>query len=93
MMATLNVLNNAGTLEKEALIEAAFDLDHQGVWQRINFAEEPSDRALCQGEVMIGGFEEGFFFPLVQLMDGEATILWPLEHAGAEFQAPPAVAQ
>jgi branched-chain amino acid transport system substrate-binding protein len=92
-MATLKVLEAAGTLEKEALIEAAFDVDHQGVWQRINFAEEPSDRALCQGEVMIGGFEEGFFFPLVQLMDGEAKILWPLEHAEAEFQAPPAVAQ
>lgn len=91
--ATLKVLEAAGTLDKEALIQAAFDLDHQGVWQRINFAEGPSDRALCQGEVMIGGFEEGFFFPLVQLMDGEATILWPLEHAGAEFQAPPAVAR
>ncbi len=91
--ATLKVLEDAGTLDKEALIEAAFALDHQGVWQRINFAEEPGDRALCQGEVMIGGFEEGFFFPLVQLMDGEAQILWPLEHADTEFQTPPSVAR
>ena len=63
--------------------------DHQGIWQRINFAEEASDLALCPGEVQIGGFEEGFFFPLVQLMGGEAKILWPLAHAQGEFQTPP----
>ena len=32
---------------------------------------------------------EGFFFPMVQLMDGEARVIWPLEYAKAEFQAPP----
>jgi len=93
MTAGLKVLRDAGTLDKEALIEAAYALDHQGVWQRINFAEEAGERALCPGEVMVGGFEEGFFFPLVQLMDGEAEILWPLEHADAEFRAAPAIAQ
>ena len=92
MMLGLNVLKNAGTLDKEALIKAASEIDHQGIWQRYNFAEEASDRALCPGEVMIGGFEEGFFFPLVQLMDGEAKILWPLKHAQGEFQPSPAIA-
>jgi branched-chain amino acid transport system substrate-binding protein len=32
---------------------------------------------------------EGFFFPMVQLMDGAAKVIWPLEHAKAEFQTPP----
>jgi branched-chain amino acid transport system substrate-binding protein len=32
---------------------------------------------------------EGFFFPTVQLMNGEARVIWPLEHAKAEFQPPP----
>jgi branched-chain amino acid transport system substrate-binding protein len=91
MMAGLKVLQDAGTLEKEALIEAARALDHQGIWQRINFAEEAGENALCPGEVQTGGFEEGFFFPLVQLMDGEAKILWPLEHAEGEFQTPPQI--
>ena len=89
MMTAIHVLNNAGTLDFETLVGEARAIDHQGVWQRINFAEEASDRALCPGEVQIGGFEEGFFFPLVQLMDGEAKILWPLEHAQGEFQTPP----
>jgi branched-chain amino acid transport system substrate-binding protein len=93
MMAGLKVLQDAGTLEKPALIEAARALDHQGIWQRINFAEEAGENALCPGEVQTGGFEEGFFFPLVQLMDGEAKILWPLEHAAGEFQAPPQIQQ
>ena len=91
--ATLKVLQDAGSLEKDALIEAARNIDHQGVWQRINFAEEAGERALCPGEVMVGGFEEGFFFPLVQLKDGEAKILWPLEHAEAEFEPSPAIAE
>ena len=89
MMTAIHVLNNAGSLDFDTLVEEARKIDHQGIWQRINFAEEASDRALCPGEVQIGGFEEGFFFPLVQLMDGDAKILWPLEHAQGEFQTPP----
>lgn len=93
LMTTLKILQNAGTLDKQKLIEAARDVEHQGVWQHIDFAEEAGERALCPGEVKVGGFEEGFFFPLVQLMDGEAKILWPLKHAEAEFQPSPAIAQ
>lgn len=89
MMVAINVIKNAGTMDFERLVEEAFAIDHQGIWQRINFAEEASDLALCPGEVQIGGFEEGFFFPLVQLMGGEAKILWPLAHAQGEFQTPP----
>lgn len=89
MTVGLKVLQDAGTLDFETLISTARAIDHQGIWQRYNFAEEKSDKALCPGEVQIGGFEEGFFFPLVQLMKGEAKILWPLKHAQAEFQTPP----
>jgi branched-chain amino acid transport system substrate-binding protein len=89
MMVGLKVLQNAGTLDYEKLIAAARAIDYQGIWQRYNFAEEKGENALCPGEVQVGGFEEGFFFPLVQLMKGEAKILWPLKHAQAEFQTPP----
>lgn len=91
MTTGLKVLQNAGTLDFETLVEEARAIDHQGVWQRINFAEEAGENALCPGEVQVGGFEEGFFFPLVQLMDGEAKILWPLKHAEGEFQPSPAI--
>jgi hypothetical protein len=32
---------------------------------------------------------EGFFFPMVQFIGGEARVIWPLEFAKAEFQVPP----
>lgn len=86
---TVNVLNNAGTLDFDTLVDTARAIDHQGIWHRYDFAEEPGDNALCSGEVKVGGFEEGFFFPMVQLKDGEPKIIWPLEHAEAEFQQPP----
>lgn len=85
----IKALNAAGTLDFDALTEAIFDNPHQGVWHHYAFAREPGDRAMCHGEVQVGGFEEGFFFPMVQLVDGEAKIIWPLEHAEAEFQPPP----
>lgn len=86
---SIKILNEAGTLDFEKLVETTMAADHQGIWHRYDFAEEVSERAMCPGEVKVGGFEEGFFFPMVQLMDGEAKIIWPLEHAEAEFQAPP----
>ena len=89
MTVGLKVLQEAGTLDYETLISTARAVDHQGIWQRYNFAEEKGENALCPGEVQVGGFEEGFFFPLVQLMGGEAKILWPLKHAQGEFQTPP----
>jgi branched-chain amino acid transport system substrate-binding protein len=59
------------------------------VWNYYQFAREAGPHALAPGEVMTGNFMEGFFFPAVQLMDGEARLVWPLEYAKAEFQAPP----
>src|SRR3546814_19199788 len=89
MTVGLKVLQEAGSLDYEKLVETARAIDHQGIWQHINFAEEKGENALCPGEVQVGGFEEGFFFTLVKLMHGQAQILWPLLHAPAEFQAPP----
>lgn len=86
---TIKVLNRAGTLDYDTLVQTARDIDHQGVWHRYDFAEETGPRALCPGEVKVGGFEEGFFFPMVQLMNGETHIVWPLEHAEKEFEQPP----
>jgi branched-chain amino acid transport system substrate-binding protein len=89
MRMAITILNEAGTLDFDTLVETTLEADHQGIWHRYNFAREPGERAMCHGEVEIGGFEEGFFFPMVQMMDGETRIIWPLEHAEAEFQQPP----
>jgi len=85
----IKIINEAGSTDRDRLIEVARNIQHQGVWHFYDFAEEPGERALCHHEVQVGGFEEGFFFPMVQLMGGETRIIWPLEHAEAEFQQPP----
>jgi branched-chain amino acid transport system substrate-binding protein len=89
MRLAIDVLNRAGSLDRETLIETTLATDHQGVWHRYRFATEPGDRAMAPHEVEIGGFEDGFFFPMVQMKDGEAEIVWPLEHAQKTFEAPP----
>ena len=47
------------------------------MWNYYQFAREPGPNALAPGEVMTGGFMKGFFFPMVQLMDGKAQVIWP----------------
>ena len=32
---------------------------------------------------------EGFSFPMVQHIGDQAVVVYPFEHASAEFQAPP----
>jgi branched-chain amino acid transport system substrate-binding protein len=89
MRMALKVLNKAGTLDFDTLIEAVYDTPYEGTWNKYVFPREPNDLALAQNEAQVGPFMEGFFFPMVQLMDGEAHVIWPLEYAKAEFQAPP----
>lgn len=36
-----------------------------------------------------GGFEQGFFFPMVQLMKGKTPIVWPVQHAEKPFEQSP----
>ncbi len=87
---SVKAINEAGTLDYNTLVQTLRDIDHQGVWHHYNFANSAdTENALCTNEVQAGGFEEGFFFPMVQLKGGEAKIIWPLEYAEAEFQQPP----
>src|SRR3546814_10861925 len=69
MTVGLKVLQEAGSLDYEKLVETARAIAHPGICQHINFAEEQGENALCPGEVQVGGIEEGFFFPLVKLMN------------------------
>jgi branched-chain amino acid transport system substrate-binding protein len=89
MRMALKVLNKAGTLDFDALVEAVYDTPYEGIWNKYVFPREPNELALAQNEAQVGSFMEGFFFPTVQLMGGEAHVIWPLEFAKAEFQAPP----
>jgi branched-chain amino acid transport system substrate-binding protein len=89
MRMALKVLNKAGTLDFDALVEAVYETPYEGVWNKYIFPREPNELAMAQNEVQVGSFMEGFFFPMVQLMGGEAHVIWPLEYAKAEFQVPP----
>jgi branched-chain amino acid transport system substrate-binding protein len=89
MRMALKILNTAGTLDFDTLVKAVYDNPYRGVWNYYRFGREASEFAMAPNEVMTGSFMEGFFFPTVQFMKGEAKIVWPLEHAKAEFQAPP----
>jgi branched-chain amino acid transport system substrate-binding protein len=89
MRMALKVLNKAGTLDFDTLVQTIYDTPNKGVWNVYRFPREPNDNALAPNEVMTGEFMQGFFFPMVQLMDGQAKVIWPLDYAAAEFQAPP----
>ncbi len=89
MRMALKVLNKAGTLDFDTLVKTIYDTPYKGVWNLYKFPKEANENALAPGEVEVGPFMKGFFFPMVQLMDGKAKVIWPLEYAAAEFQAPP----
>lgn len=85
---SVQILNDAGTLDFDTLVKRTREIKYKGVWHLYDFAEKAGPNAMAPGEVKTGPFMEGFFFPMVQLMNGEAKIIWPLEFAEAEFQAP-----
>lgn len=89
MRMAIKILNKAGTLDFDTLVNTIYETPHEGVWNLYRFSTEPGPNALAPNEVMTGGFMEGFFFPMVQFMNGKPSVIWPLEHAVAEFQAPP----
>ncbi len=89
MRMAMKILNKAGTLDFDKLVETVHATPHTGVWNQYQFSSEAGPTALAPNEVMTGPFMEGFFFPMVQFMKGEANVIWPLEHAKAQFQAPP----
>lgn len=85
----IKAINQAGTLKREALIEAIRSMSYKGVWNMYKFASEPGPTAVSPNEVLAGPFMEGFFFPMVQLIGGERKVIWPLEFASAKFVSPP----
>jgi branched-chain amino acid transport system substrate-binding protein len=89
MRMVLKVLNKAGALDFDKLVETVYETPYEGVWNKYIFPREANELALAPNEAQVGPFMEGFFFPMVQLMGGEAQVIWPLEYAKAEFQAPP----
>ncbi|MGH6943968.1 MAG: ABC transporter substrate-binding protein, partial [Geminicoccaceae bacterium] len=89
MRMALKVLNKAGTLDFGTLVNTVYETPYKGVWNMYKFPREANQYALAPNEVMTGEFMQGFFFPTVQLMKGEAKVIWPLDYAAAEFQTPP----
>jgi len=89
MRMTVRVLNSAGSLDRDRLINAVYRTPYRGIWNYYRFARRPGANAISANEVMAGRFMEGFFFPMVQLFNGESKIIWPLRYADQRFQAPP----
>ena len=82
-------LNKAGTLGFDTLSDTLLHLEHEGVWHYYSFAKEAGDRAIAPYEAQAGPFMKGYFQPMVQRMDGKTYVIWPLEYAQKEFEAPP----
>ncbi|NVK40515.1 MAG: ABC transporter substrate-binding protein [Oceanospirillaceae bacterium] len=85
----IRVLNATSSLDLDDLIRTVYRLPYRGIWNRYQFASEPVPNAISANEVQAGPFMEGFFFPMAQLMDGEARIVWPPRYADQRFLAPP----
>ncbi|GGO76682.1 branched chain amino acid ABC transporter substrate-binding protein [Marinobacterium nitratireducens] len=85
----IRILNATASLDLDDLIRTVYRLPYRGVWNRYQFASEPMENTVSANEVQAGSFMEGFFFPLAQLMDGEARIIWPPRYADQRFIAPP----
>lgn len=89
MRAAIVAINETGSFDFDKLRQTILDKPYKGVWQMYRFAKEPNSKAMSYGEVETGDFMEGFFFPMVQLMDGQANIIFPEQYATGKFQTPP----
>jgi len=89
MRLSLDVIDKAGTLDFDTLVKTTENFQYKGIWHLYKFSKEPGPNALAPHEVMTGDFMKGFFFPMVQLMNGKPEIIWPLEFAKQKFQQPP----
>ena len=89
LLMGLTILNKAGTLDFDKLAQTTVDTPYKGVWQYYQFAREKGPHAMAPHEIMTGDFMKGFFFPMVQLMNGNAPVIWPLEYAKQKFESPP----
>ncbi len=86
----VRVLNATASLALDDLIQTIYRSPYRGIWNYYRFADKPVPEALSANEVMTGPFMEGFFFPMAQLFNGEARIIWPPRYADQRFQPPPA---
>ncbi len=84
----IRMLNATSSLALDDLIRTIYRSPYRGVWNRYQFSSKPHPRALSPNEVMTGSFMEGFFFPLAQLKNGEAHIVWPPRYADQRFMLP-----
>ncbi|GGO79099.1 hypothetical protein GCM10011348_12550 [Marinobacterium nitratireducens] len=89
MRMSIRALNAAASLDRERLIRTVHRTAYRGIWNLYRYARQPGAHAVSVNEVMTGRFMEGFYFPMVQLFDGESKIVWPLRYADMRFAAPP----
>ncbi len=84
----IRMLNATSSLALDDLTRTLYRSPYRGIWNRYQFSNRPHPRALSPNEVITGSFMEGFFFPLAQLRNGEAHIVWPPRYADQRFMMP-----
>ncbi|UTW12899.1 ABC transporter substrate-binding protein [Marinobacterium rhizophilum] len=84
----VRMLNATSSLALDDLIRTLYRSPYRGVWNRYQFSSKPHPRARSPNEVITGSFMEGFFFPLAQLHNGEAHVVWPPRYADQRFMVP-----
>lgn len=87
----IQVLNQAGTLDFDALTKTIKAASYKGIWNLYKFADGPGEKATAPNEILTGSFMEGLFYPMVQLMNGQKKVVYPFEYAEAEFVPPPGI--
>lgn len=83
----VEALHRAKTLNPEVLRRTLLDMKYKGLMMTIDIAEEPIPGKAHYMEVVAG--LEGFYFPLVQWIEGEPVVLWPQDIATGKLEIPP----
>jgi branched-chain amino acid transport system substrate-binding protein len=82
-------LSQAGTLQFDKVVRTFETLEYKGVWNLYKFSTAAGPRALAPHEVEVGDLMQGFFFPVEQMENGQAKVIWPLNYAAGAFVPPP----
>ena len=89
VMAGIEVLQKAGTLDYQTIIDTVYTIRYSGLFQMWHWAREAGPNALSANDVVVGDFMEGFFVPMAQFFDGQPKVIYPAKFADQPFQPPP----
>jgi branched-chain amino acid transport system substrate-binding protein len=84
----IKTLAAAGTLDMDKVISQIEGMHYKGVFNGYQFATQPNQFASYPHEIMTGPFMQGLFYPMVQLMNGEKKVVYPVDFKEADLRLP-----